>query len=227
MGVADDAPPGTDGSLSGLWAIVVAAGSGSRFGAELPKQYASLGGQRVLDHSLQAMRRWCEGRVVLVVADAFVGDAEPLAGIVVRGGSSRTESVRNGLDALPDDAQFVLIHDAARPLVDHTVVRSLMDTLATGAVAAIPGVAVTDTVKRVKDGWVVETINRDELSAVQTPQAFVVSALRAAHAAGLDATDDAALMEQAGHNIAVVSGAAQMRKVTTLEDLRFLEGFLA
>jgi 2-C-methyl-D-erythritol 4-phosphate cytidylyltransferase len=220
MGVADDAPPG-------LWAIVVAAGSGSRFGGELPKQYALLGGQRVLDHSLQAMRHWCEDRVVLVVSDTFAGDAEPLAGIVVRGGSSRTESVRNGLDALPDDAQFVLIHDAARPLVDHTVVRSLMDLLATGAMAAIPAVAVTDTVKRVKDGWVVETINRDELAAVQTPQAFVVSALRAAHAAGLEATDDAALMEQAGHRIAVVAGATQMRKVTTLEDLRFLEGYLS
>ncbi len=209
----------------GLWAIVVAAGSGSRFGGDVPKQYVHLAGQRVLDHSLRAMQAWCDDRVVVVVSPDRVNDPEPLAGVVVVGGSTRSQSVRNGLAALPDDAEYVLVHDAARPLVDHQVVSALMNALAEGIPAAIPGLAVTDTIKRVRSGWVSETVPREDLVAVQTPQAFSVAALRAAHVSGAEATDDAALMEQAGHSVAVVPGSAQMRKVTTNEDLRFLEGY--
>jgi 2-C-methyl-D-erythritol 4-phosphate cytidylyltransferase len=217
MGAALVAPPG-------LWAIVVAAGSGSRFGGEVPKQYTPLAGQRLIDHSLIAMRHWCGDRVVLVVSPDRVNDPEPLAGVVVAGGTSRSQSVRNGLAVLPADAQMVLVHDAARPLVDHEVVGALLQALIDGAPAAIPGLAVTDTIKRVHDGWVSETVPRDDLVAVQTPQAFVVSALRAAHATEAEATDDAALMEQVGHRVAVVPGAESMRKVTTFEDIRYLEG---
>jgi 2-C-methyl-D-erythritol 4-phosphate cytidylyltransferase len=208
----------------GLWAIVVAAGSGSRFGGDVPKQYVHLAGSRVLDHSLRAMQSWCNDQVVLVVSPDRVDDAEPLAGVVVAGGSTRSQSVRNGLAVLPDDARYVMVHDAARPLVDSKVVSALIDALLGGAVAAIPGVPVIDTIKRVVDGWVTETVPRDELVAVQTPQAFDVVALRAAHASGAEATDDAALMEMAGHQVAVVPGDASMRKVTTQEDLLYLEG---
>jgi 2-C-methyl-D-erythritol 4-phosphate cytidylyltransferase len=208
----------------GLWAIVVAAGSGSRFGGDVPKQYVDLAGSRVLDHSLRAMQYWCVDRVVLVVASDRLNDLEPLAGIVVAGGKTRSESVRNGLAALPADAEFVLVHDAARPLVDHEVVSALIVALSEGAPAAIPGLAVTDTIKRVHNGWVTETVPREDLIAVQTPQAFVVAALREVHATKAEATDDAALMEQAGHSVAVVPGSAQMRKVTTFEDIRYLEG---
>jgi 2-C-methyl-D-erythritol 4-phosphate cytidylyltransferase len=209
----------------GLWAIVVAAGSGSRFGGDLPKQYVHLAGSRVLDHSLRAMRSWCNDQVVLVVSADRVDDAEPLAGMVVAGGATRSQSVRNGLAVLPADARYVLVHDAARPVVDSEVVSALMNALEAGAVAAIPGLPVTDTIKRVVDGWVTETVPRDQLVAVQTPQAFDVVALRAAHASGAEATDDAALMELAGHQVAVVPGAASMRKVTTPEDLTYLEGY--
>jgi 2-C-methyl-D-erythritol 4-phosphate cytidylyltransferase len=206
----------------GLWAIVVAGGSGSRFGAEVPKQYLHLEGQRIIDWSLNAMRGWCPGRVVLVVPSDRLNDPEPRADIVVAGGATRAESVRNGLAAIPVDAQFVLVHDAARPLVDDTVVSELIEAVLRGADAAIPGLAVADTMKRVANGFVVETLNRDELVAVQTPQAFSIASLRAAHATAEEATDDAALVERTGGRVAVVPGSEMMRKVTTNEDLLYL-----
>jgi 2-C-methyl-D-erythritol 4-phosphate cytidylyltransferase len=210
----------------GWWAIVVAAGSGTRFGGDVPKQYVDLAGARVLDHSLRAMQACCPDRVVLVVSADRVVDTEPLASLVVAGGATRSQSVRNGLAALPEDAKYVFVHDAARPLVDPMVIDSLVSCLNEGTVAAIPGLALADTIKRVRNGWVMETVPRDQLVAIQTPQAFLVTALRSAHESEAEATDDAALMEQAGYRVAVVAGSPQMRKVTTTEDLRFLEGFV-
>jgi 2-C-methyl-D-erythritol 4-phosphate cytidylyltransferase len=205
-----------------LWAIVVAGGSGSRFGAELPKQYLHLGGQRILDWSLNAMQTWCSGRVVLVVPPERLNDPEPRADIVVTGGKTRAESVRNGLAAIPFSAQFVLVHDAARPLVDDMVVSELIEAVLRGADAAIPGLPVADTMKRVADGFVIETLNRAELVAVQTPQVFSIASLLAAHATAAEATDDAALVERCGGRVAVVPGSEMMRKVTTNEDLLYL-----
>jgi 2-C-methyl-D-erythritol 4-phosphate cytidylyltransferase len=141
----------------------------------------------------------------------------------VEGGATRSKSVRNGLAAVPDDADVIVVHDAARPAAGVALFRAVIDAVRAGADAAFPGVPVTDTIKRVDGDVVVETIDRAALVAVQTPQAFSAAALRAAHAGGGEATDDAALVEQAGGRVVVVPGHAANRKLTTPDDLAALE----
>jgi 2-C-methyl-D-erythritol 4-phosphate cytidylyltransferase len=207
-----------------IWAVVVAAGRGERFGA--PKQYERLGDRRVLDWALEAAGARADG-VVLVVPPDRAGDPEPGAAAVVAGGSTRSASVRAGLAAVPDDADLVLVHDAARPLAPPEVFDAVLAAVAAGADGAVPGLPVTDTVKRVApDGAVVETLDRHALVAVQTPQAFRAGALRAAHAAGGEASDDAALVEAAGGRVVVVPGAPAAAKVTEPGDLPGLEAGL-
>jgi 2-C-methyl-D-erythritol 4-phosphate cytidylyltransferase len=202
-----------------VWAVVVAAGSGERYGAA--KQYAQLDGRRVLDWSLAAARGAADG-VVLVVSARHAGDPEPAADVVVAGGSSRSESVRAGLDAVPDDAEIIVVHDAARPAASAALFAAVVAAVRAGADGAIPGVAVVDTIKRVQDDVVVETLDRAALVAVQTPQAFRASVLRSAHADGGDATDDGALVEAAGGRVVVVPGEPQNVKLTTPADLERL-----
>ena len=215
------------GTVSSVWGIVVAAGSGSRFGGVLAKQYHGLGSLRVLDHSLMLLRDACGDRVVLVVAPASVDAYEPLASVVVAGAATRAGSVRAGLAALPADVDVVLVHDAARPLVPLAVIDRLLAAIAAGADAAVPGIAIPDTVKRVDaDGVVVDTPPRSSLVAVQTPQAFRADVLRRVHAAGGEATDDAALVEAAGGRVVVVAGHELGRKVTTEDDLEWLQAQL-
>ena len=133
--------------------------------------------------------------------------------------------MRLGLAEVPDDADVVLVHDAARPLLPPELVPRLLEALAEGFDGAVPGVPVADTVKRVRDGVVVETLPRDELVAVQTPQAFVASALRSA-AAG-EGSDCASLVEAAGGRVKVVAGDERLLKVTTPADLERVEALLA
>jgi 2-C-methyl-D-erythritol 4-phosphate cytidylyltransferase len=207
-----------------VWAVVVAAGRGERFGA--PKQYEALGGRRVLDWALAAARDRAEG-VVLVVPPDRAGDGEPGATAVVPGGATRSGSVRAGLAAVPPEADVVLVHDAARPLAPAELFDAVLDAVAAGADAAVPGLPVTDTVKRVAaDGRVLETLDRSSLVVVQTPQAFRAAALRAAHAGGGEASDDAALVEAAGGRVVVVPGAAAAAKVTEPSDLPAIEAGL-
>ena len=195
-----------------VWTIVVAAGSGTRFGG--PKQYESLGHQRVLDWSVAAARAASAG-VVVVVPEV---DAEREGGVA--GGASRSESVRAGLARVPAEATIVCVHDGARPFADATLFDRVIEAVAAGADAAIPGVAVTDTIKQIDgSGGVVHTPERSTLTAVQTPQAFRADVLRAAHGAAGDATDDAALVEAAGGKVVVVLGHPQNRKITDPDDL--------
>ena len=201
-----------------VWTIVVAGGSGQRFGG--PKQYEQLGDRRVLDWSVQAAREACTGQrdgVVIVVPAA---DAEREG--AVPGGASRSDSVRAGLAAVPADATVVCVHDGARPFARLTDFQRVIAAVSAGADAAIPGTPVTDTIKQITaDGTVVHTPVRGDLCAVQTPQAFRASVLRAAHADGLDATDDAALVEASGGTVVVVPGDARNRKITDPDDLRW------
>ncbi len=141
------------------------------------------------------------------------------------GGDRRRDSVAAGLAAISDHAGFVLIHDAARPLVTPDLVRAVIDRLLVGDVAGVvPVVPVRDTLKRVAGEFVVETVNRSDLVAVQTPQGFNLEALRAAHAvAGGDATDDASMVEAVGGTIATVDGDPANLKVTYPEDLAVAE----
>lgn len=209
-----------------VWAIVLAAGQATRYGADIPKQYERLGGQRVLDWSIDAARQTCDG-VVLVVAEAFVDRAEPSADVVVAGGATRSESVRAGLTVVPADAEIVVVHDAARPLAGAPLFDAVIEWVLAGADGAVPGVPLTDTVKRVDDqGRVVETVDREELVAVQTPQAFRAEVLREAHEGRPEATDDAALVEELGSTVVVVPGDPRNLKITFASDLRIAELYL-
>lgn len=215
----DRDPTGPEAGPDGpIWAVVVAAGRGERFGAA--KQFLDLGGRQVLSWAIDTVRGVADGVVVVVPADH---PDPPAAGhlgceAVVAGGETRSESVRAGLGAVPADAAVIVIHDAARPLASQELCRRTVAALAT-ADAAIPALALADTVKRVTDGVVVATLDRSELVAVQTPQAFRAPVLRRAHLAGAEATDDAALVELVGGVVKVVPGELANAKVTTAEDL--------
>lgn len=214
-------PAGEAGIDGAVWAVVVAAGSGARFGAR--KQFELLRGRRVVDVSVDAarsvLRSPADGVVLVVPADRV---AEPVAGAdaVVAGGATRSDSVRAGLAAVPPSAAVIVVHDAARPLASSALFAAVVAALGEDGVdGAVPGVPVTDTVKRVRGDDVVGTLDRAELVAVQTPQAFRADALRRAHASGLDATDDAALVELAGGRVVVVPGEPGNVKITTVNDL--------
>jgi 2-C-methyl-D-erythritol 4-phosphate cytidylyltransferase len=194
-----------------VWTIVVAAGRGDRYGAA--KQFESFRGRTLLDWATDAARRSSDD-VVVVLPPGEGG---------VAGGATRSESVRAGLAAVPDTADIIVVHDAARPLATDALFAAVIDAVRNGADAAIPGVAVTDTVKRVEGERVIETLDRSQLVAVQTPQAFRADALRKAHGVGGDATDDAALVEAAGGTVVVVPGEPGNIKVTTPADLRVAE----
>jgi 2-C-methyl-D-erythritol 4-phosphate cytidylyltransferase len=205
-----------------VWVIVVAAGQGRRFGQ--PKQFAALGGRPVIEWSLEASRSVARG-VVAVVPESFLGSPGIGTGAdrVISGGPTRASSVRRGLAAVPENADVVVVHDAARPLASRALFRAVVEAVVAGADGAIPGLAVADTVKRVRGGRVVETLDRSELVAVQTPQAFRAEALRRAHAGAPEATDDAGLLEALGMNVVVVPGEYHNLKLTSPDDLATAE----
>jgi len=199
-----------------VWAVVVAAGTGVRFGTL--KQYEQLGDRRVLDWALERARAVADG-VVLVVPPDRAGESEHGVDAVVAGGETRTASVRAGLAAVPPDAEILVVHDAARPLASVTLFERVVEAVRNGADGAVPGVALADTVKIVEDGAVAETLDRNRLVAVQTPQAFDAHALRRAHEAGDEGTDDASLVEAIGGRVVVVAGEDANDKITTQHDL--------
>lgn len=201
-----------------VWAIVVAAGAGSRFGGA--KQFEPLLGRRVVDWSVAAARAVCDGVVTVLPPDR----QEPGSRA---GGATRSASVRAGLEAVPETAEIVVVHDAARPLAGPDLFERVVAAVRTGADAAIPVMPVTDTIKRVHGDRVTETLDRSTLVAVQTPQAFRAAALRAAHAAQPEASDDAALVEALGGVVVTVSGEGRNLKVTSPDDLVAAELFLA
>lgn len=200
---------------TGVWTIVVAAGSGSRFGGEVPKQFTTIAGQRVVDWSIQAAAAVSEGTVVVLPSDNSF-DAATLPGVdyAVAGGATRSESVRAGLAAVPASATVLLVHDAARPLADAPLFERVITAVRNGAQAVVPVADVVDTM-RDADG---NTVDRDTLHIVQTPQGFNATALRQAHAGGDQATDDATLVAQAGGSVATVPGGRWNIKVTTPDD---------
>lgn len=205
-----------------MWAIVVAAGDGSRFGGA--KQFARLAGRSLVERAVATAREACDGVVVVLPPD---GQWVPPEGVAtVTGGVTRSESVRAGLRAVPPDAETIVVHDAARPLATRALFLAAVRAVEAGADAAIPAIPVADTVKRVSGGRVVETVARDGLHAVQTPQAFRAEVLRDAHAGGATGTDDAALVEAAGWTVVVVEGEARNIKVTVATDLELIDGLM-
>jgi 2-C-methyl-D-erythritol 4-phosphate cytidylyltransferase len=203
-----------------VWAVVVAGGTGDRFGG--PKQFARLGGRPVLAWALEAARPAVDGLVLVVPTGKEAELAGAGADVVVPGGASRAASVRAGLAAVPADASVVVVHDGARPLASTALFRVVIDAVRSGADAAVPALAVTDTVKEVAGDTVVRSLDRQRLVAVQTPQAFRAEALRAAHRNDGEATDDASLVERAGGTVRVVPGEVRNVKVTTPADLELV-----
>jgi 2-C-methyl-D-erythritol 4-phosphate cytidylyltransferase len=199
-----------------VWTIVVAAGSGARFGAR--KQYEPLGPRRVLDWALTSARAVSDGVVLAVPADV-AAEAEAEADIVVAGAETRSGSVRAGLAVIPSDADVIVVHDAARPLAPPWLFDAVVARVRAGADGVVPGLPIADTVKRVRGDLVESTLDRSLLVAVQTPQAFAAAALRKAHAHNGEASDDAALVEAVGGQVVVVPGDPLNSKVTGPDDL--------
>jgi 2-C-methyl-D-erythritol 4-phosphate cytidylyltransferase len=218
-----------------VWAILAAAGSGERLGADRPKAFVRLGELPLLAESLGRLERseWVDGIVIAAPPgweEPAILLAEELgAGKVsscVAGGESRAASVRVAVGEVPDDAAVVLVHDAARPLLPDEVIERVLAPLSEGWDGVVPGLPLADTVKRVSGGSVVETLARDELVAVQTPQAFVAPVFRDAVASGADASDCAGLVEARGGRVTVVPGDRRLLKITTAEDLELVSSWL-
>lgn len=213
-------------------AIVVAAGSGVRLGGDVPKTLRLLDGRPLVRWSVDALAAGGVTEVVVVVGaglqdtyESALADAAVPCRIVV-GGATRRESVSRGIAALPD-GDIVLVHDAARPLVPHEVVRAVVDAVRLGADAVIPVIGVSDTVRKVL-GDASTVVDRSGLRAVQTPQGFSRAALVASHAAasGAEFTDDAAVCEAAGYEVVLVPGSREALKITEPLDLAVAEAIL-
>jgi 2-C-methyl-D-erythritol 4-phosphate cytidylyltransferase len=224
-----------------VWAILAAAGRGDRLGLDRPKAFAPLNDRPLIAESLERLDAsdWIEGIVVAAPPEweepCILVAEEVAAGKVaatVTGGESRSESVRNALDEVPADAAVVLVHDAARPLVTEEVIERLVTALEDGWDAALPALPIVDTVKRVEDEAVTETLDRDGLVTVQTPQAFVAAALREALAdptlqqTVTKSTDCASLVEARGGRVRVVEGDRRLLKVTEPADLELVASWL-
>jgi 2-C-methyl-D-erythritol 4-phosphate cytidylyltransferase len=217
------------------WAVVVAAGSGTRLGADRPKAFVKLCGRMLLAHSVELLDAHpAVDGIVLVVPEGWEEPATLLAddlvaskvSAAVAGGATRAASVAAGLAAVPPGADLILVHDAARPFASPELVSRVLEALGE-ADGAVPGVPLTDTVKRVAGGRVAETLDRSQLVAVQTPQGFHAHVLRSAFdragdAAG-EATDCAGLVERAGGSVAVVEGERGNVKITSADDLAAAE----
>jgi 2-C-methyl-D-erythritol 4-phosphate cytidylyltransferase len=205
-----------DGGDSTTWAILVAAGSGERLGADRPKAFVALGERVLLAESLERLdaSEWVDAVIVAAPAgweEAAIVLAEELAASKVA-----------------DDAVVVIVHDAARPLLDDRVIERVLEPLAEGFDASVPALPLADTVKRVEAGVVAETVDRSTLVTVQTPQAFTLEALRAAYRGDArgEATDCASLVEARGGRVRIVEGDPRLLKITTSADLALVESWL-
>lgn len=232
MSTPSNMPTGTSGALfdpSGVWTIVVAGGSGQRFGAQ--KQFLALGSQSMLAWAVETALQASAGVVVVVpdVGDFASSDARVL---VVQGGTTRTHSVRNGLAMVPTAAQVVCVHDAARPFASVELFQAVVQELSPTVQAAVPALVVVDTVKVINESTneVLSTPLRSTLRAVQTPQAFHASILREAHLVAehenREGTDDASLVEAIGGYVVVVPGDMMNRKITTPEDFAWAQNMV-
>jgi 2-C-methyl-D-erythritol 4-phosphate cytidylyltransferase len=219
-----------------VWAVLAAAGRGDRLGLDRPKAFAPLGDGVLLAVPLRRLNdsEWIEGIVIAAPPDweePAILLAEELAcekvSTSVTGGESRAESVRAALVEVPPDAAVVIVHDAARPLVTDAVIERVLRPLSEGWDGVVPAVPVKDTVKRVRGEEVVETLEREDLVAAQTPQAFEASVLRTALGGDIaGATDCASLVEAARGRVRTVEGDPKLLKVTDPEDLELVSTWL-
>ncbi|MDR3319454.1 MAG: 2-C-methyl-D-erythritol 4-phosphate cytidylyltransferase [Desulfovibrio sp.] len=224
------------------WALIMAAGRGNRLAAATGGEYKQLllwRGMPLYRHAALAMSRSASvaGAIFVFPENCLHAEEQRLReldkidslGLLWRttaGGDRRQDSVRNGLAALPPHTRYVLVHDAARPFVSPALIRRVCETLALGAEAVIPALPLTDTIKRVENNHVCATLFREQLVAAQTPQGFDAVLLSKAHTRScerrLAVTDDAALMEEAGHSVRVIDGERKNVKITNPEDIALI-----
>lgn len=200
-----------------VWGILVGAGSGTRFGGA--KQWEVIGGKPVLQWSLDALAAVTDDVVVVLPeadVDGWAGECQAIAG-----GATRSESVRAGLAVVPEDAEIVLVHDAARPFASVELGRAVIEAVRNGADGAIPAIPVSDTIKRVDRATmqIHGTVDRGDLFAAQTPQGFRAAKLREAHEMIPEATDDALVVEYIGGTVVAVPGESKNMKITVADDL--------
>lgn len=218
-----------------IYNIVVAAGSGSRFGASLPKQFCLLDGRPVLMHTIENMREALpDSHIILVLNNCFVDYWVELCGeysfespMVVTGGGTRWQSVRNAIDVIPASAEVITVHDGARPIIDRSMVGRLLKALEKDT-GAIPVVAVTDSL-RLLDGDSSVPVDRSLYRAVQTPQAFHADKLKEAYSLPFDPTftDDASVMAALGCDVALVEGDTYNIKITHPLDIEIAQLYLS
>ncbi len=221
--MTDRASRAASGRDAATWAIVLAAGEGTRFGAQ--KQFVRAAGHRLVDLAVDAAAQACE-RVVVVLPPGRAWDGRPVYA-VVEGAADRPSSVRRGLDAIPDADGLVLVHQAANPLAEVVLLQALLDALRDGAAAAVPGLRPADLIRRAADGLLDEVVGRDELVLVQTPAAFRLPVLRAAHEQRLAALEDTTLVSALGYDVVVVPGDPRNVHVASVEDLELVAALLA
>jgi 2-C-methyl-D-erythritol 4-phosphate cytidylyltransferase len=220
-------------------ALIVAAGSSVRFGGSIPKQFVAVAGRPLLAWTLERFEnaRSIDDIVMVVAEDRLLNlSDEIMAGSrptkvvkVIAGGATRQESVLRGLESLSESTRLVAIHDGARPLTSPLDIDAVVQAAAVEK-AAILASRVPDTVKKVADGYVMSTLNRNDFWLAQTPQVFerelILAVHRRAAREGIDATDDATLVEAAGYKVRVVESTSPNMKVTTRDDLRIVEALL-
>jgi len=210
-------------------AIIAAAGSGERFGASIPKALIQLGDRTLIEHAVSSISSVAD-QIIVTAPSGYEKEIQKLVGdgvTVVTGGATRSESVRIGLSKVLCDAEYVLIHDAARALASPDLAKRVVDALKNGDVAVIPGLAQTDTVKVVdQNGIVTSTPDRTSMRRVQTPQGFTYGLINQAHAQAGEATDDAALVESLGKPVRVIEGEERAIKITTPADMATALQFL-
>jgi 2-C-methyl-D-erythritol 4-phosphate cytidylyltransferase len=208
-------------------AIIPAAGSGVRLGADIPKAFLELGGLSLLTRSALAMSAVADVLIIAAPIDGLDEASAQLAQVdaeihIVAGGEHRQESVANALRMVPEDVSIVLVHDAARPLVPIEVTKNVVDAVRNGAKAVIPVLSLVDTIKRVNNqGIAIETVDRNQLRRVQTPQGFDRATLDLAYQnPEVVATDDAGLMDALGIPVVTVAGDERSLKITTMADVQ-------
>ena len=222
-------------NVQGIYNIIVAAGSGSRFGASLPKQYCLLNSRPVLMHTIDNMRlAMPNSHIILVINADFVDYWAELcekysfqSPQIVMGGNTRWQSVKNAIDIVPNDARYITIHDGARPIIDVAMVGRLIDALEKSP-GAIPAVAVTDSLRQV-NGDISTPVDRSVFRAVQTPQAFHADKLIKAYSLPYSSsfTDDASVMAALGYDVSLVDGDVYNIKITHPLDIEVASLYLS
>jgi len=216
--------------VSDLVAVIIpAGGSGERLGAKIPKALVRIGGKTLIEHAVTNMAP-IANQIIVAAPAGYEAEFLQLLGsevTVITGGRTRTRSVKRALQHVEKENKFILVHDAARPLASTELALRIIDSLRAGEKAVVPGIAVSDTIKRVdKDNYVTKTLTRSKLRVIQTPQGFTRKVLMKAHSSNDDLTDDAGLVEDRGIAVKVIAGEDRALKITTMHDLTVAEQIL-